>query len=89
MNDFYQGLSMGTAQQIEPLSYLIYQLRENRKQLLQRYGVEHEDDLLELIRSTAVPEHPAYEHYLGAMALTETRELVRAQLEALLAGLGG
>lgn len=88
MVDFYQDMPLEAAQEIEPLSYLIYQLRENRKKILGRYQVEHEEALLALIRTAAVPEHPGYEDYLGALALAETRERVRSQLQELLAGLG-
>jgi hypothetical protein len=88
MSHFYAGIPYEEALRIEPLSQLAYTLREGRKQLLQRYGVDQEAALLELIRNAAVPEHPAYEHYLGALALADSREQVRGQLSELLAGQG-
>lgn len=85
MSDFYQNLPLEFAQQIEQLSRTIFELRESRSVLLRRYGVEDETALLELIRSARLPEHPAYEHYLGARALAALRAAARGELQALLA----
>lgn len=73
------------ALEIDRLTRLGYELRENRKRLLARYGVEDEAALLGRIRSGALAEHPAYEHYLSARVLEASRLSLRAQLAALLA----
>jgi hypothetical protein len=61
-----------------------YVLRESRKALLKRYEVEDEAALLEKIRSGQVREHPAYDHYLSALILEQTRQCVRADMLAQL-----
>jgi hypothetical protein len=58
----------------------LYRLRESRKALLKRYGVDDEEQLLERIRSGAVGEHPAYEHYLSALILEQGRMQLREEV---------
>lgn len=79
MASFYEDIEPERAVEIELLAQLIYQLRENRAAILQPYGVENEALLLQQIQSGAVDEHPAYEHYLSARVLADTRESVRAR----------
>jgi hypothetical protein len=86
MTQFYDQLPLDTAQQIEPLSWLSYQLRENRKAVLAHYGVDSAQALLARIQSGALAEHPAYEHYLSLFILQQQREATRAQLRLVLAG---
>ena len=62
-----------------------YQLRESRKAVLQRYAVGSEAELLAKIRHTSVAEHPAYELYLSALILEQTRMQIRAEMLAQLA----
>ena len=57
-----------------------YLLRESRKEILKSYQVECEAALLEKIRSGELPEHPAYEHYLSALILEQTRMQIRAEM---------
>jgi hypothetical protein len=64
----------------------LYRLREGRKALLSRYGVEDEAQLLAKIRSGEIAEHPAYDHYLGALTMEQGRMQLR---EELLARFGG
>lgn len=64
----------------------LYRLRETRKALLNQYGVTEEAQLLAKIREGEVGEHPAYEHYLGALIMEQGRTQLR---EELLARLGG
>lgn len=65
---------------------IIYTLRESRKELLKRYAVDSEAALLEKIRAGEMAEHPAYEHYLSALIVEQTRMEVRAQATAQLSG---
>lgn len=58
----------------------LYRLREGRKALLNQYGVEDELQLLAKIREGAVGEHPAYEHYLGALIMEQGRTQLREEL---------
>lgn len=66
-----------------------YALRESRKAVLARYAVEDEAALLEKIRSGELDEHPAYDHYLGARIVEQTRQHVRSEVMAQLGGSAG
>lgn len=89
MSSFFEDLPLEAAQQLEQLSRLAFELRENGKQTLQQHGVDSADALLELIRAGAVAEHPGYDHYLAARVMAATREAVRNQLQAVTIELGG
>jgi hypothetical protein len=80
MANFYENLDPDTAAEFQQLSQLIYELRENRHVVLKSFGAEDEAALLQRIQSGAVAEHPAYEHYLAARILADTRESVRAMV---------
>lgn len=88
MADFYDSFEPDDAVELEQLSRLIYELRENRDAILERYGVADEIALLEGIYTGKLPEHPTYEHYLGARILRDTRETVRALLAECLKEIG-
>lgn len=77
MANFFGNLEFDAAQEIEQLSRLTYELRSNRSEILATYGVSDEVALLERIYAGELAEHPAYEHYLAARILAETRETVR------------
>lgn len=85
MTQFFQNVPSEAAMQIDALSRVLYDLREDRKLILAQYGADDEENLLALIESGDVEEHPAYEHYLGAKTLAHTREIIREQLRELLA----
>ena len=57
-----------------------YRLRESRKTVLQRYRVHSETELLMHIQQARVPEHPAYELYLSALILEQSRLQIRAEM---------
>lgn len=78
MSNFFESLDPDDAAEIDQLSRLAYELRENRAAILKLHGAEDEAALLQKIRAGAVDEHPAYEHYLAARIIAETRETVRA-----------
>ena len=61
-----------------------YRLRESRTERLKSYQVGREADLLEKIRNSELPQHPAYEHYLSALILEQSRMQIRAELLARL-----
>jgi hypothetical protein len=63
-----------------------YLLRESRKEILKRYAVDDETALLEKIRAGEIAAHPAYEHYLSALILEQTRAQVQAEMVALAKG---
>ena len=67
----------------------LYTLRESRKHMLRQYAVDSEACLLEKIRSGELDEHPAYEHYLGALIIDQARTHVRAQAIRQLHGEAG
>ena len=83
MKNFYEGIPVEQAGEIESLSRLMYELRSNRDLVLQNWGVTEAQSLLAKIESGEVAEHPAYEHYLSACVLDQTRESVRESLVAL------
>ncbi len=80
MVDFFEHVAFETATEIEQLSRLAYELRENHNAVLTHHGAEDEAALLHKIQAGEVAEHPAYEHYLAARILADTRETVRAAL---------
>lgn len=77
MTNFFESLDPEEAAEIEQLSRLIWELRENRNAVLKLYDADDEDALLKIIQAGTVDEHPAYEHYLAARVLTNTCETVR------------
>jgi hypothetical protein len=83
MTQFFYNVPSEAAVQIEALSRLLYELRENRKDILRNYRADDEETLLAMIADGKVDEHPAYEHYLSAKTLLETREIIREQLREL------
>lgn len=80
MAGFFDYVDFDTATEIEQLSRLTYELRENRRTILDLHGVEDEAALLQRIQAGELAEHPAYEHYLAARILADTRETARAAL---------
>lgn len=78
MANFFENLDPNAAAELDQLSRLIYELREHRNAVLQAHGANDEEELLARIRRGAIAEHPAYEHYLAARILADTREAVRA-----------
>lgn len=61
-----------------------YLLRESRKDILKSYQVDCEAALLEKIQCGALPPHPAYESYLSALILEQSRMQIRAEMLAQL-----
>lgn len=84
MADFYENLDPSDAQQLEQLSRLVFELRENRDAILKASAAADEIELLERIYNGQAPEHPSYESYLSARILAETRETVRALMSECL-----
>ena len=80
MDNFFENLEYAEATELQLLSKLIHELRENRHAALKPYGAEDEAALLQQIQAGTVDEHPAYEHYLAARVLADTRETVRAMV---------
>ena len=80
MTNFFENLEPETAEEVDRLSRLLYELRENHHSVLRPYEAEDTAALLVQIQGATVPEHPAYEHYLAARILADTRETVRAVL---------
>lgn len=85
MTNFFQNVPSEAAQQIDSLSRILYDLREDRKRILSAYGVTEEDRLLAMIAEGEVGEHPAYDHYIAAKTLAQTRTTIWEQLRDVLA----
>ena len=88
MANFYQDMDPTDALELEPLSRLVFELRENRNAILNQYGAADEIALMEQIYTGKVDEHPAYEHYLSARILADTRDTVRVMLAECLKEVG-
>jgi len=84
MTEFFETVPFEMATDIEQLSRLTYELRESRKTILQFHDVTDEAALLQKIRTGTLSEHPAYEHYLSARILADTRETARVALTDVL-----
>jgi hypothetical protein len=80
MNNLFDGLAPDDAVEIEGLSRLLYELRRNRDRVLNHWGAADAPALLARIEAGEVAEHPAYEHYLSARILDETRQAIRDML---------
>ncbi len=80
----FSELPFEQAMEIDRLTRLIYDLRENRKRVLAAYGADDETGLLARISSGELPEHPAYDHYLTARVLSDSRSVLREQLAEML-----
>lgn len=81
MSKFFDNMTVEEAEQVQNLTRLVYELRENRSTLLAQYSAEDERALLQKIVAGHVPEHPAYEHYLSVNILSQTRESIREDLK--------
>lgn len=81
MKLFFAGMNPDQATEIDRVAKAAFEMRENRKQLLEKYQVESEVELKEKIASGTVAEHPAYEDYLSAKLLREGYENIRAGLK--------
>lgn len=80
MSTFFDRLAPQSALDIDNLSRLVYELRENRKRILDTCGVGDEAALLDGISSGTIPEHPGYEAWLGASELARSHEAARQLL---------
>ncbi len=89
MHVFYEGLAPDEALALEQLAKLLYELRENRQQILAAHGAVDEATLLAAIAAGSVAEHPGYESYLSALTLSATQEAVRADLKTRTLALNG
>lgn len=85
MDKLYPGLDYETAQHVDTLSRLMYELRENRKNLLAAVKVDSDSALFDGLRNGSIAEHPGYEHWLAHHILAETAETVRRQIEQVIA----
>ncbi|MHB8912440.1 MAG: hypothetical protein ACYC42_07295 [Lysobacter sp.] len=84
MPDFFDAIPQEDAVRIDVLARLAVELRDNRVRLLEEYGVDDEAALLGKIALGEIDEHPAYDHYLSARILGESRNAVREELSDVL-----
>ncbi len=77
MPEFFETVPFDMATEIEQLSKLTYELRENRKTILQFHDVADEAALLQKIQTGTVA-------YLAARILADTRETARDALTDVL-----
>ena len=87
MQPFYDRLSPDDVETLDRLARLLLELRDSRAALLARHNADDEAELLERIRRGAIAEHPAYEDYLGASIIHQTREAIRSDLKTCMQGI--
>lgn len=87
MDAFYDKLSGSDVETLDRLARLLLELRDSRALLLKRHGVDDEQALLDGIARGALPEHPAYEDYLGARSIDALREAIRTDLKTYMQGI--
>lgn len=80
MPSFFESLEPEVAAELEQLSRLMYELRDNHNTVLASYRADNATTLLARIQAGEVDEHPGYEHYLSVRILDTTRETVRTVL---------
>jgi len=85
MHDFYRRMPPEQAVEMERLSRLIYELRVHRDRLLGDWQAPDSGTLLARIRAGETAEHPAYEAWLAARILDDTRHEARSLIEELIA----
>lgn len=85
MATFFDRMDPHDALEIDRISRLVYELRVNRKHILDSWQVRDEEQLLIGMLGGTVPEHPGYEAWLGARALGDAHEQARELLAASLA----
>lgn len=83
-HDADDGFDAATLQYL--FAKTLYALRESRKALLAQHAVDSEAALLARIAAGTVAPHPAYEHYLGALIIEQSRHHLRAQVAEQLGG---
>lgn len=84
MDPIYAHLRPGQAMELSLISRLMYESREHRRIVLDAMGAPDEAGLLERIRTGAIAEHPAYEHYLAARILDDTHQAARQVMTGML-----
>lgn len=85
MKNFFDGVAPDNAVAMEAMSRLMFELRRNRDQLLEHWGVTDTPALLARISNGEIDEHPAYEAWLAACILEDTHATVRSDLKQCLA----
>lgn len=80
MTSFFDTIDPEIAAELEQLSRLMYELRDNHNTVLASYRADDAATLLARIQAGEVDEHPGYEHYLSVRILDATRETVRTVL---------
>lgn len=85
MRNIFDTLPPADALAMEGLTRLVYELRENRRRILDGWQVADEAALLAGVLDGTLPEHPAFDAWLGARVLGEAQADARARLAAGLA----
>lgn len=88
MADFFENIPPAAALELEKLTRLAYELREHHAAVLSEYDAGAAEGLLTRIVNGRIGEHPAYEHYLAARILDDTRQTARELIALKLKELG-
>ncbi len=84
MDPIFDALPPDDALDLQRVTRLIYETRENRRAVLAAMGAADEAELLARIAAGTIDEHPAYEHYLAARILADTHATARAAVASRL-----
>lgn len=84
MDPIFDALPPDDALDLQRVTRLIYEARENRRAVLAAMGASDEAELLARIAAGSIDAHPAYEHYLAARILADTHATARAAVASRL-----
>lgn len=80
MSTPYDSMKPEDAYELQMVTRLGYEARENRKRVLAAMDVDSEETLLAQIQAGEMAEHPTYEYYLAARILGDTHEATRTEI---------
>ena len=80
MSEFFENMDPALAERLGKLYEELMNLKDQRRLLHDRFGVESAQELLDRIEKKEVDEHPAYEVYLALLTIEKEIERVRGRI---------
>lgn len=84
MSEFFEDMDPALAERLGRLYQELTNLKDQRRVLYDRFGVESAEDLLKRIIRGEVDEHPSYEVYLALITMEEEIERVREKVKKVM-----
>ncbi len=81
MSEFFENMDPALADRLGKLYQELKGLKDQRRVLQDRFGIESTRELLERIEKGEVDEHPSYEVYLALLAIEEEIERIRGEIK--------